>query len=156
MSVPLETANTGTQFQLNLAATDISNSTVTYHLFVYTGVGGWLQPYVQDGAPSYASCGFGVTTIPSVTGWADVTLSVNPTNCTNATFDATMVTAIGLKIAAGTQGPWSNPTVVYLDSIMVTNTDGTVLSRTFDAGLEGFSMNGYMAVAGSAVTWLGP
>jgi hypothetical protein len=157
MSVPLTTANTGTQFQLNLAPTDISNTTVTYHLFVHAGVGGWLQPYVQDGAPNFTSCGFSVTTIPSLTGWSDVTLAVNPTNCTATGFDPTTITAIGIKIAAGTQGPWSDPaTVIYLDSIVVTNTDGTVLSRTFDAGLEGFVMNGYMAVAGSTVTWLGP
>jgi hypothetical protein len=156
IEVPLDTMDTGTQFQFDVAATDLTDATITYHVMAYAGSGGGLQPYVQNGAAqTYASCGFGWTNLADATGWTDLTLTVNTTNCTGAGWDPTQVVAIGIKISAGAAGPWTNPTIVYVDSIVASGGTAT-FSHTFDADLEGFAMNTYMPVAGSAVTWLGP
>jgi hypothetical protein len=126
-------------------------------VYVHSGTGGGLQTYAQNGAAqNYASCGFSWVNISDIAGWMLLTLPIDATYCTGASWDPTQVMTLGIKISAGPTGPWASPTVVYLDSVVVNNGATDTLTRTFDADLEGFLKNQYQEVPGSEVAWLGP
>jgi hypothetical protein len=111
---------------LGTADVDFTNAVVTARLNVQ-GVGGGLFLYVQEA--TYEFHGGPLTSFSSLSGWTTVTWDLSAETDTSP-LDITKVRRLGLEIAGTGGSAWTNPTVVYLDSITVTT---PALAFSFDA-----------------------
>ncbi|WP_437624863.1 hypothetical protein [Sorangium sp. So ce1151] len=148
LAVPLTEASTGTLFQFNWPElVDLTGATVTFRVKAHAGTGGGVQTYVQNGgAQNWVGVPWAWTDLSSLGEWTELTIDVDAAAADAPTFDKTQVMRLGLKIDAGTAGPWANPTVVYIDSITVTRP-----ASAGGAGGEG-GEGGEGGVGGASVT----
>jgi hypothetical protein len=129
LSVPLTDPQTGTFFPVSIPTMDLSGVSVVFRFCLVASAmqgSGWVQPYAQEGvAPfngQYDTVPF--ASIPACPTFLDYTF--NFSNAPDPASDAgspwfTRVPTFGLKIQSldGATGSWANPTVVYVDSIML-------------------------------------
>ena len=135
LSVPLDDAGDRAHFVISLpSATDLSapTATVSMRLYVQAGVGGTIFNYVQDSQYRF----FGVATaqrptLASLSGWSTITFNVGNSDTGTTGIVRTDIRRIGIEINAAPSSSWSNPTVVYVDSITVAT---PALSYTLDNG----------------------
>ncbi|WP_437929447.1 hypothetical protein WMF37_09305 [Sorangium sp. So ce291] len=122
LAVPLTEASTGTLFQFDWPElVDLTGATVTFRVKAQAATGGGVQTFVQNGgAQNWAGVPWAWTDLSSLGDWTELTVDVDAAAADAPTFDKTQVRRIGLKVDAGTAGPWANPTIVYVDSIIVT------------------------------------
>lgn len=119
-----------------------------------------FQPFVATADATAGTYGFHVfdnsfqlqTTgplTPCSTGLSDVVF-----NPVSADFNAKAVSFIGLSIgsSAGSTGPWSNPTIVRLDSITISN-GAAGGPYTFDTSTDPLMMGSPYA-DGTTFTWV--
>jgi hypothetical protein len=66
-------------------------------------------------------------------------------------FDPTAVKQVTIDIESGAQGPWTDPTVVYVDSVRTLN--GAVY-HTFDTDYGDRVSSTWETVEGSTLTWV--
>ncbi|WP_437533891.1 hypothetical protein WME79_07570 [Sorangium sp. So ce726] len=127
LAVPLTTASTGTLFQFDFAQlADLTGATVTFRVKAQTATGGGLQVFVQNGnAQSWAGVPWAWTSFSDLKDWTDLTIDVDASAAASTTFNKAQVKRIGVKVDAGAEGPWANPTIVYIDSITVTRSAST-------------------------------
>ncbi|WP_437289482.1 hypothetical protein [Sorangium sp. So ce406] len=127
LAVPLTAASTGTLFQFDYPdLIDLTGAIVTFRVKAHAATGGGVQTYVQNGgAQNWAGVPWAWTNLSDLGEWTELTINVDEAAAANATFDKAAVRRIGIKVDAGTEGPWANPTVVYIDSITVTRSGGT-------------------------------
>jgi hypothetical protein len=169
--VPLTAQSDQAHFIIEFSSEiDLSAATVTYRAFVQAASGGVIQGYVQEGpdsdpARNYAQLWTGWLDLSGISGWQDIVFDVG---AASTTFDKTGVARIGIEIAGGNSSAWTDPTVVYVDSIAISGSNPAVGPFTFDgassiststtgAAANVLWLNGYDPyVAGSQVTWLGP
>ena len=143
LTVPLDDASDRAHFVITLPAnTDMSTAggTVSTRLYVAAGTGGTVFNYVQD--PSFHF--FGVTTalrplISSFTGWSVLSWDVGAqADSENTGIQKNTIKRVGIEVNSAPSTAWTNPTVIYIDSIVVTtptvtytynlDTSATVLS----------------------------
>jgi len=135
LTVPLDDAGDRAHFVISLAsAIDLSSATtgiVSMRVYVQAGAAGTIFNYVQDSQYHF----FGMPTamrppLKNQSGWVTLTFPVGQSPATGSIVKSD-IRRIGIEINAGpdTAG-WSNPTVVYIDSISVMT---PALSYTFDA-----------------------
>ncbi|WP_437328128.1 hypothetical protein [Sorangium sp. So ce381] len=131
LSVPFTTANTATQFFIEFASpVDLTGSTVTFRVRSHAGTNGGVQPFVQNGADLfYANIGYSWNPIAGLADWHEITVDVDALAPARPNFNRTRVKLIGLQITAGGTGPWTNPTVIYVDSITVTKPGSSSAAR---------------------------
>jgi len=137
LSVPLDDANDRAHFVITFPANvDMTTGTISMRVYVQAGVGGTLFNYVQDAAPNYHF--FGVASaarpeLPSLVGWSNLTWDVGaqPDMAPVSNIVKNSIKRIGIEINAAPATVWSNPTIVYIDSITVT-TPTVTQSFTFD------------------------
>ncbi|AUX20812.1 hypothetical protein SOCEGT47_012860 [Sorangium cellulosum] len=133
LSVPLTESGQATQFLVTFdEPMDLTGATITYRVKTYAGTNGGVQPYVQNGDElEWATAGWGWNPVSELKEWTDITIDVDAAVVPegSAPFDKSQVLMFGLQITAGDEGPWTSPTVVYVDSITVT--------RPASAGGEG-------------------
>ncbi|MDC0682883.1 hypothetical protein [Sorangium atrum] len=131
LSVPFTTANTATQFFIEFASpVDLTGSTVTFRVRSHAGTNGGVQPFVQNGADLfYANIGYSWNPIAGLADWHEITVDVDALSSSRPNFHRTQVKLIGLQITAGGTGPWTNPTVIYVDSITVTKPGSSSAAR---------------------------
>jgi hypothetical protein len=125
LSVPMDDSGDRAHFVISLtSAADLSSATtgiVSMRLFVQAGAAGTVFNYVQDSQFHY----FGVTTalrpsLKGVSGWQTLTFNVGAQAAGTSGIVKTDIRRIGIEInAAPDTAGWSNPTVVYVDSITV-------------------------------------
>lgn len=139
LSVPLADPQTGTFFPVTIPPTDLSGVSAVFRFCLVASATqgtGWVQPYAQEGISPYAGQYDVVpfASIPACPSFLDYTFNFSDAPDPNADPDAgspwfTRVQNLGLKIQSldGASGSWANPTVVYVDSIVLTR-------RTPDAG----------------------
>ncbi len=122
LSVPLSTAGDRTLFSIALgAATDFSNAVISYRVYKAAGTGGRIWAYVQHGGnPDYNLIYGGARNFDAFGGWQTLTWDV-ATSMPGFTFDKSIIYRLGIEIVASGSGPWTDPTVVYIDSISVTS-----------------------------------
>ncbi|WP_438027793.1 hypothetical protein [Sorangium sp. So ce233] len=127
LAVPLTAASTGTLFQFDYPdLVDLTGATVTFRIKAQAATGGGVQTFVQNGgAQSWVGVPWAWTNLSDLSEWTELTIDVDAAAAADATFNKAAVQRIGLKVDAGTAGPWANPTVVYVDSITVTRSGGT-------------------------------
>jgi hypothetical protein len=170
LSVPLAASADQAHFTITLpAATDFSVATIALRVARYAGTGGWFKAYIQEGSPNYLYQDSVETTIASI-GTSMQTISWDVATA-GTTADKTIIRRIGIEISGNGASSWTNPTVLYVDSITVTGTTLAMSSFTFDTSntvsttptgsgpnnviwLNNFS--GDTNVTGATLSWLGP
>ncbi|HYP90525.1 MAG TPA: hypothetical protein VEQ59_20280 [Polyangiaceae bacterium] len=131
ISVPVDATSDRAHVLVSLTnPADLSAATITIRLYVQAGKAGTLFPYVQDG--SYAFLGAGVRpALSSFSGWSTLTWNVGDEPLGSSGISKNSIKRIGLEInGVGSSSGWSNPTILYIDSISV-NT-ATPISITLD------------------------
>jgi hypothetical protein len=161
-SVPVTSDGALSSWGLTLTpVADLSAATVTFRMCIATAQTDNLiiQPFVANADASMGTYGFQrfdnsfqLQTTGSLvscsTGLSDIVL--DPVD-RGGGFDAKTVSFIGLSIGSAGAGPWSNPTVVHLDSITISNAAAGG-PFTFDTSTAPLFM-GSPYVAGSTFTW---
>jgi hypothetical protein len=170
LSVPLAASGDRAHFALLLpAATDLSAATITFRIANIAGTGGSFKGYIQEGAPDYVSQFSNGTTLASLTSdMQEITWNVASAG---TAADKTQIRRIGIEIMGSGGSSWTNPTIVYVDRIVVTGSSLTPASYPFDTtdtvyttptgqGPTGaLYLNdhpGDTNVTGAALSWLGP
>ena len=132
--MPLDDAGDKAHFVISLTSpADLSGATISIRFYVQAGAGGTIFNYVQDNG-TYRF--FGVPTaqrypLGSASGWTTISWDVGAQPDSAGTgIVKTSIKNIGIELNAQPSSAWSNPTIVYLDSLTVTN---PALSFTFDA-----------------------
>jgi hypothetical protein len=134
LSVPLDGQNDRAHFVISLpSAVDLSatTATISLRLYVQAGVGGTVFNYVQDSQHRF----FGVSmamrrALSSISGWQTLTFNVGAvTDTASPAIVKSDIRRVGIEINAAPSTAWSNPTVVYVDSITVLQ---PALAFTFD------------------------
>jgi len=130
LSTPLDASTDIAHFVITLpaAATDLTGKTMTVRTYVQAGSAGSIRLYVQAGAsasPAYAWVFSAQTPLSGTGTWQDVTFSPPSGTAVSGAW------RLGIEVtAAPATSGWTNPTIVYLDSVKV-NTS-TAISYTFD------------------------
>jgi len=129
LGVPLVAA-TKARFVITLgSAMNFSSATITMRVYVKAGAGGVISNYVQDSdydlLPNLAP-----TKLNTLSGWQTLTWNVGAQGPGSTAITLSDVSRIGIEINAGSDPAWSNPTLVYVDSIKVSS---PTLSFLFDA-----------------------
>jgi len=129
VGVPLVAA-TKARFVITLgSAMNFSSATITMRVYVKAGAGGVISNYVQDSdydlLPNLAP-----TKLNTLSGWQTLTWNVGAQGPGSTAITLSDVSRIGIEINAGSDPAWSNPTLVYVDSIKVSS---PTLSFLFDA-----------------------
>jgi hypothetical protein len=129
LSVPLASVTDQAHFLMTLPAnTDFTRAIVTFRVLCKAGTGGQLRGYLQHGAPDYAFLVLGITELADVRGWSTVSYELSSVRG----FDKTLVRRVGLEVTGAGSSSWLNPTIVYLDSISIANTELDPSSFSFD------------------------
>jgi len=121
LSVPIDAATDTSHFVISLTSlADLSSAVITMRVYVQAGVGGQFFSYIQDGSYHF----FGMTahpTLQSMSGtWTNVVWNAGAQPDSESTnIVKTSVKRIGIEINGTAATTWSNPTVVYVDSITV-------------------------------------
>src|SRR5262249_27185278 len=80
-------------------------------------------------------------------GWEDGSFNVGGVS---GSFDPSQIGQVSMEITSGNTGPWTNPTIVYVDSI---RTAHMRVDDTFDTNMAGMVKSTTQVVAGSTLTW---
>lgn len=170
LSVPLAATGDMAHFTLLLpSSTDLSAATVTFRVAKLAGTGGTLRGYIQEGSPDY-HVQYDAATVISSIGSSMQTISWSIATAGTAANKAA-IQRIGIEINGANGSAWTNPTVIYLDSIVVTGATLSPSSYPFDAASSVHTtptgqgpagklyQNNFSEdtnVTGAAVSWLGP
>jgi hypothetical protein len=125
---------------------DLSNSTVVIRAYAPEATGGQLHVYLLDQEYS-PGASLEVPLSALSDGWSDIEV---PVNGMEGDFDPTRVIQVELQIEAGSSGPWSNPTVIYIDSIRASSGG---LNDTFDTSLDPM-LPSVIPESGLNMTWV--
>ncbi|WP_437969387.1 hypothetical protein WMF04_08845 [Sorangium sp. So ce260] len=122
LSVPLAGPRQATQFFIGFdEPVDLTGTIVTFRVKTHSGTSGGLQPFVQNGADLFwANIGYTWNPVADLGEWTELTIDVDAAAAASPFFNRTVVSLLGLQVTAGDTGPWTNPTVIYVDSITVT------------------------------------
>lgn len=139
LSVPLNGASDKAHFTISLGnATDLGDpgTTISLRIYVEAGTGGVIFAYAQDADYNF----LGPASRPSLedqSGWVTLRWNVASEPTVAPALDKSNVRRIGIEINAEPSTSWSNPTVVFVDSISVDSelsfdfdTSGTVSTST--------------------------
>lgn len=172
LSVPLTAEQQSTNYVITIPVTDLTDALVRARVFVHSGTGGAVQLYLQTGAPDFVSNFHEWRFLSGMSGWTEIEWDLFSDE-TPENFPYDQVTTIGIQITSADSSSWTNPTVVYVDSIVVDDgLDDLIVPLTFDSAESVTSaeippasppaervmwLNGYdSSVPGSTLTWLGP
>ncbi|WP_437757763.1 hypothetical protein [Sorangium sp. So ce1389] len=150
LSVPLTGRRQATQFFIGFdEAIDLTGATVTFRVKAHTGTSGGVQPFVQNGDELfYANIGYTWNPIADLGEWTEFTIDVDAAAAASPFFNRTLVEVIGLQVTAGDTGPWTNPTVIYVDSITVTRPSGASGQRKAGGSSDEFGEGGAGGTSG--------
>jgi hypothetical protein len=164
--VPLTSATQRTFFVIDLPDfTDFSNASLTFRVLPVSVSGGRILAFVQhDGVPpgDYNLIQGGLRTLSSLSGWTTITWNIAQT-VPGFTFDKTVIRRIGIEVSGTGSTAWTNPTVLELDSITITDAiagpflfdaAASVDADTTEPNVLGIATNPPDAVPGSTLDWL--
>jgi hypothetical protein len=133
LSVPFDAASDKAHFVISLnSPADLSGATISMRLYVEAGMGGSIFNYVQDSG-TYHFLGVPAAQRRLLSGpstWSTLSWNVGTEDAAATGIVKTSIKNIGIELNAQPSASWSNPTIVYIDSLTVTS---PTLSFTFDA-----------------------
>jgi len=124
LSVPLNAADDKAHFTISLSdAADLSDpgTTISMRVYVEAGTGGRIFAYAQDSDYNF----LGPADRPLLADqdeWVTLTWNVAAEPAGSSGIAKGSITRIGIEIQGAPSMSWSNPTVVYVDSISVNTT----------------------------------
>lgn len=170
LSVALASALDRARFIITMPSnTNFETAVITLRVFRRAGTGGQLRSYLQHGGGpfGFAELALGGRDLADLSGWVDLTFDLAPVT----DYDKTIVRRLGIEIVGTGASSWANPTVVYVDSVSITNTalDPSVFAfdsantvvptpRTSSPGDQRMWLNSGSGDTNVAATlsWLGP
>ncbi|WP_437289478.1 hypothetical protein [Sorangium sp. So ce406] len=152
LSIPFTSAGQLTQYFIEFAQpVDLTGATVTFRVKNHAGTNGNVEPFVQNGGElMWANIGFTRNPVADLDEWTDLTIDVDALAPTSANFNRTVVKFVGVQVTAGDVGPWTNPTVVYVDSITVTRPAGASAARNAGGTNGNFGAGGAGGAGGTS------
>jgi len=135
LSVPFDDANDKAHFVITLAApANLTVATISMHLLVQAGTGGAVFNYVQDsGTFHFLGVAQGQRPAIATLGkWSTLSWDVGAEPVGSTNISKSSILMVGIEIIAQPSTTWTNPTVVFVDSINVTTTT-TSLSFPLDS-----------------------
>jgi hypothetical protein len=169
LSVPLATSNDRAHFVIGLPSpTDFSAAMIAIRVARYAGTGGHFKVYIQEGSPAYLQQVSTETPIANI-GTAMQTINWDVSTAGTGA-DKTIISRVGIEIIGTGSTSWTNPTVIYVDSVTITGTNLTMASFPFDTSSTVTTtptsngpnnvmwLNNYSADTNvaAALSWLGP
>ncbi len=149
-TVPLSTVSTYQRYaDKPLNPWNLAGKTIIVRMYAPGATGGQVYVYLSDEA---SDVGPG-TTLPLsqlADGWTDIVLA---DIVDAAPFSAEQVKQVTIEVGTGaTVASWTNPTVVYLDSV---RSSDVTIDDTFDTSIGNIVTSTQMiaTIAGSTVTW---
>jgi hypothetical protein len=134
LSVPLTASGDKAHFVISLTSpADLSGATISMRLYVKAGTGGSIFNYVQDSGTFHF---LGVPAaqrrlLSASSGWSTLSWDVGAEPDSGSTgIVKTSIKNIGIELNAQPSSAWTNPTIIYVDSITVAS---PALAFTFDA-----------------------
>ncbi|MEI9952455.1 MAG: hypothetical protein WDO74_26620 [Pseudomonadota bacterium] len=154
LSVPIDDAGDKAHFVISLTSpVDMSGATISMHFYVQAGTGGTIFDYVQDSGYRFFSVPAAMRPALSTAGtWSTLTWNIGaqPDSAPATGIVKTSIKRIGIEINGASSTSWSNPTIVYVDSITVVT---PTLSFTLDAA-SSVSTTPTNTDVGGQVMWL--
>ena len=169
LSVPLATTADRAHFVIGLPGPiDFSAATIALRVARYAGTGGHFKAYIQEGSPNYLQQVSTETPIASI-GTAMQTINWDVATAGTGA-DKTIISRVGIEIIGTGSTSWTNPTVIYVDSVTIAGTTLAMASFTFDTSSTVSTtptssgpnnvmwLNNYSADTNvtAALSWLGP
>jgi hypothetical protein len=148
LSVPLAAPNTKHRFaEVFTPYPNLEGSTITVRVYAPGATGGFLEVGAVDGNSNFSLSVVQVE-LKTLDKWTDITVPVtSPGN-----FNPKIVKQINLEVfTGGGVGPWTNPTVIYVDSV---RSSKLAVNDTFDATTGGFANSSMQVIVGSNFKWL--
>ena len=126
---------------------NLTNTTMRLRLYAPGATGGSITFYLND-ADSSAGPGATVTLDTLSKGWTDISISVGGVV---GAFDPSAVKQVTMEVISGsTVVAWTNPTVVYLDSVVTSN---ALVNDTFDTSAPTMVRSSQQVVPNATLTW---
>ena len=146
LSVPLTAAAQVQRFaDLFIPLPDLEGATLTIRAYAPGATGGKLVIFASDSSSQFSPAVL-ETELKSISQkWTDLTVQI----ASSGAFSATSARQINVELR-GAVGPWSKPTVVYVDSIRTSN---LAVNDTFDSSAGNFVLSSFAAVSGSTIAW---
>jgi hypothetical protein len=121
---------------------------VTVRLYAPGATGGNLLCYFTDSTNFTSGGGTTVSLSALAAGWTDLVLQVGTPS---GEYDPTSINQLTMEVTSeNTAGPWTDPTVVYVDKIWSSN--GTA-NDPFTTDLATMRISTQRVVAGATMTW---
>jgi hypothetical protein len=120
LSVPLTAETHKANYVITLPGpTNFGNAVITYRVFKRAGTGGEIKGYIQHGGvPDYAQLfQSAALRLSDMDGWQDLVWNVG---AETAAYDKAIVARVGIQVTGRASTAWTNPTVIWVDSIRVT------------------------------------
>jgi hypothetical protein len=121
LSVALASASDRARFIITMPEnTNFETAVITLRVFRRAGSGGQLRSYLQHGGGpfGFAALDLGGRELADLSGWVDLTYDLADV----MGYDKTIVRRLGIEIVGTGASRWTNPTVVYVDSVSISNT----------------------------------
>ncbi|HKO50523.1 MAG TPA: hypothetical protein VJV79_22525 [Polyangiaceae bacterium] len=147
LSTPLTTAAQSMRFA-NPFPLDIGleGASLTVRAYAPGATGGTLNIFLSDFGSHFSPTVI-ITPLATVSQkWTDITVPIASLDA----FDANNAKQVNVEVHSGSTGPWTNPTVVYVDSIRSSN---LLVNETFDTSSAPFTKSSIVVVAGASLDW---
>ncbi|HYQ16737.1 MAG TPA: hypothetical protein VEQ58_13290 [Polyangiaceae bacterium] len=124
---------------------NLNGASVTVRVYAPGATGGTLVVFVSDTASAFSPRVVTTDLADLSEKWTDITVPV----VSAGAFDATIVKQVNIEVHAGA-GPWTDPTVVYVDGVHSSN---GVVKDTFGTSFGNMVTSGYVVIDGSTLGW---
>jgi hypothetical protein len=152
-SVPFTTSGQNQRYaDVYPAPVDLTGAQMTVRMHAPGATGGSVVFYFTDNSEFTAGGGTTVSLADLSQRWTDVTFSATG----DVNFDSTQIRQVNLEVISGSSSAWTNPTIIYVDSIRTTN---LAVNHTFEVAAPEptpwapMVMSGSQVIAGSTIAW---
>jgi hypothetical protein len=152
-SVPFTTSGQNQRYaDVYPSPVDLTGAQMTVRIYAPGATGGAIVFYFTDNSEFTAGGGTTVSFADLSQRWTDVTFSASG----GTDFDSTQIRQVNLEVISGSSSAWTNPTVIYVDSVRSTN---LAVNHTFDVAApeptpwSPMVMSGSQVIAGSTIAW---
>lgn len=149
ISVPLTATGQGQRYGYKFpTGTNLTKATIVFRMYAPGALDGLLNIYPTDVDRLYGT-GVNAPLASASNGWLDVRIPMGDVTAAGA-YNPSNMYQLTIEIRADGAGPWSNPTVVYLDGLWSSN---GIVRETFEASLGPMVSSTLLFVEGSVISW---
>jgi hypothetical protein len=127
---------------------NLEGQAVTFRLYAPGATGGSFVVYMTDSTDSSFSPQASFALSGMSAGWTDIEVPVPPSA---GGYDATSLFQVTFEVVVDGTGPWTDPTLIYIDRIWSSN---LAVNDTFDTSRGQVIESSLEQIAGSSMTWV--